>query len=144
MKGVPKKSVWRFRPPPDLPLAFSATHHRRAGVCRAYSDDLAAAGFLRRTGGGRGFLIDRSKRGQLSHDPTGFALPLCYHTLRLWRSATLWEYLHRPWAHVSVLCGRADADPGGAESIPFVILVLGFFQTIAPLKRPPLLDARES
>ena len=85
------------------------------------------------------FLIDRSKRGPAA---TVLLVLLCLcATTRYgyWRSATLWEYLHRPWAHVSVLAAVLMLILVGAEFYTFLILVLGFFQTIAPLKRPPLL-----
>jgi cellulose synthase (UDP-forming) len=85
------------------------------------------------------FLIDRSKRGPAA---TILLVLLCLcATTRYayWRSATLWDYLHRPWAHVSALAAVLMLILVGAEFYTFLILLLGFFQTIAPLKRPPLL-----
>ena len=85
------------------------------------------------------FLIDRSKRGPAA---TILLVLLCLcATTRYgyWRSATLWDYLHRPWAHVSAVAAVLMLILVGAEFYTFLILVLGFFQTIAPLKRPPLL-----
>ena len=90
------------------------------------------------------FLIDRSKRGPAA---TILLVLLCLcATTRYgyWRSATLWEYLHRPWAHVSAVGAVLMLILVGAEFYTFLILVLGFFQTIAPLRRPPLLMPENS
>ncbi len=85
------------------------------------------------------FLIDRTKRGPAA---TILLVLLCLcATTRYgyWRSATLWDYLHRPWAHVSAVAAVLMLILVGAEFYTFLILILGFFQTVAPLKRPPLL-----
>jgi cellulose synthase (UDP-forming) len=85
------------------------------------------------------FLIDRRKRGQIA---TILLVLLCLcATARYayWRSATLWKYLHSPWGHVGVIGAALMVILLAAELYTFVILVLGFFQSIAPLKRPPVL-----
>ncbi len=85
------------------------------------------------------FLIDRTRQGRLA---TILMVLLCLScTLRYayWRSSTLWAYLHSPWAHVSVLAEVLMCILLAAELYTFVILVLGFFQSVAPLNRPPLL-----
>jgi cellulose synthase (UDP-forming) len=85
------------------------------------------------------FLIDRTRKGPAA---TILLVLLCLcATTRYgyWRSATLWDYLHRPWAHVSMVAAVLMLILVGAEFYTFLILVLGFFQTVAPLKRPPLL-----
>ena len=85
------------------------------------------------------FLIDRSKRGTAATILLAL-LCLCATTrYGYWRSATLWDYLHRPWAPVSAVAAVLMLILIAAEFYTFLILVLGFFQTIAPLKRPPLL-----
>jgi cellulose synthase (UDP-forming) len=84
------------------------------------------------------WLIDRKKRG---HIPTILLVLLCLTATSryaYWRTATLWRYLHNPWGHVSPLAVVLMLTLLGAEFYTFVILVLGFFQSIAPLKRPPL------
>jgi cellulose synthase (UDP-forming) len=84
-------------------------------------------------------LIDRKKQGQVA-TILMVLLCLCATTrYAYWRSATLWGYLHSPWAHVSLLAAVLMLILLGAEFYTFLILVLGFFQTVAPLKRPPLL-----
>jgi cellulose synthase (UDP-forming) len=85
------------------------------------------------------FLIDRRKHWQIS---TILLVLLCLcATTRYayWRSATLWRYLRSPWGHVGVIAALLMVILLAAELYTFVILVLGFFQSIAPLKRPPLL-----
>ena len=85
------------------------------------------------------FLIDRGKQGRAA---TVLLVLLCLcSTFRYayWRSSTLWGYLHSPWAHVSILAEVLMVILLAAELYTFVILVLGFFQTVAPLNRPPLL-----
>jgi cellulose synthase (UDP-forming) len=85
------------------------------------------------------FLIDRRKRGQIA---TILLVLLCLcATTRYayWRSATLWKYLHSPWGHVGMAGAVLMVILLAAELYTFVILVLGFFQSIAPLQRPPLL-----
>ena len=85
------------------------------------------------------FLIDRRKRGQMA---TILLVLLCLcATTRYayWRSATLWRYLRSPWGHVGAIGALLMVTLLAAELYTFVILVLGFFQSIAPLKRPPLL-----
>ncbi len=85
-----------------------------------------------------GWLIDRKKRGYI---PTILLVLLCLTATSryaYWRTATLWRYLHNPWGHVSPLAAALMLMLLGAEFYTFVILVLGFFQSIAPLKRPPL------
>ena len=86
-----------------------------------------------------GFLIDRRKRGQAA---TILLVLLCLcATTRYayWRSATLWKYLHNPWGHVSLVAELLMLTLVAAELYTFLILVLGFFQSIAPLNRPPVL-----
>ncbi len=88
-------------------------------------------------------LIDRKKRG---HIPTILLVLLCLTATSryaYWRTSSLWRYLHNPWGHVSPLAVALMLMLLGAEFYTFVILVLGFFQSIAPLKRPPLFMAGE-
>ncbi len=84
-------------------------------------------------------LIDRRKRGQAA---TILMVLLCLSATSryaYWRSATLWRYLHSPWGHVSPVAATLMLTLFAAEFYTFLILVLGFFQSIAPLKRLPLL-----
>lgn len=84
-------------------------------------------------------LIDRARQGRLA---TILMVLLCLAcTLRYgyWRSSTLWAYLHSPWAHVSVIAEVLMCVLLAAELYTFIILMLGFFQSVAPLNRPPLL-----
>ena len=85
-------------------------------------------------------VIDRKKQGDLA---TMVMVLLCLSaTTRYayWRSATLWDYLHSPWAHVNVTAAVLMLIvAGGGSTHTFLILLLGFFQTVAPLRRPPLL-----
>ncbi len=85
------------------------------------------------------FLIDRRKQGRIA---TILLVLLCLcATARYayWRCATLWRYLRSPWSHVGAIGALLMVILLAAELYTFVILVLGFFQSIAPLKRPPLL-----
>ena len=53
-----------------------------------------------------------------------------------WRGNTFYEYLLSPWQHVSSVNAFFMLLLLGAESYSFLILVLGFTQTIMPLRRP--------
>jgi cellulose synthase (UDP-forming) len=127
--GTPRISPWLFLPLIIAVLAFVALIPMTWQQQAFFGVLVVVAAFL----------IDRSKRGPAA---TMLLVLLCLcATTRYgyWRSATLWDYLHRPWAHVSVVAAVLMLILVGAEFYTFLILVLGFFQTIAPLKRPPLL-----
>jgi len=53
-----------------------------------------------------------------------------------WRGNTLYEYILSPWQHVPPLSAVLMLLLLGAEFYSFFILVLGFMQTIVPLRRP--------
>lgn len=53
-----------------------------------------------------------------------------------WRGSSLYEYLFSPWQHASPLSGLMMLLLLGAEGYSFLILLLGFVQTIMPLRRP--------
>ena len=53
-----------------------------------------------------------------------------------WRGNSLYEYLFSPWQHASVLSSVLMLLLLGAEFYSFLILLLGFMQTIMPLRRP--------
>jgi cellulose synthase (UDP-forming) len=63
-----------------------------------------------------------------------------------WRGNTLYEYLLSPWQHVHPLNAIFMLLLLGAEFYSFLILILGFMQTIVPLRRPvkPLPPDRSS
>lgn len=127
--GTPRISPWLFLPLIMAVLAFVALIPMTWQQPAFFGVLVVVAAFL----------IDRSKRGPAA---TILLVLLCLcATTRYgyWRSATLWEYLHRRWAHVSAVAAVLMLILVGAEFYTFLILVLGFFQTIAPLKRPPLL-----
>ena len=84
------------------------------------------------------FLIDRRKRGQAATILLVLVCLCATTRYAYWRSATLWKYLHSPWGHVGAIAAVLMVILLAAELYTFVILVLGFFQSIAPLKRPPV------
>ncbi len=53
-----------------------------------------------------------------------------------WRGNTLYEYILSPWQHVPPFSAVLMLLLLGAEFYSFLILVLGFMQTIVPLRRP--------
>jgi cellulose synthase (UDP-forming) len=53
-----------------------------------------------------------------------------------WRGNTLYEYLLSPWQHVPPLSALFMLLLLAAEFYSFFILVLGFMQTVVPLRRP--------
>ncbi|MGC2402248.1 MAG: UDP-forming cellulose synthase catalytic subunit, partial [Acidobacteriaceae bacterium] len=84
-------------------------------------------------------LIDRKKQGEIT---TILLILLCLSATSryaYWRTAGLWNYLHSPWGHVSPTAATLMVTLFAAEFYTFLILVLGVFQSIAPLQRPPLL-----
>ncbi|HTZ59778.1 MAG TPA: UDP-forming cellulose synthase catalytic subunit [Acidobacteriaceae bacterium] len=84
-------------------------------------------------------LIDRSKSGQAA---TILLVLLCLSATSryaYWRTAGLWRYLRSPWGHISPVAATLMLTLFAAEVYTFLILVLGFFQSITPLKRAPLL-----
>jgi cellulose synthase (UDP-forming) len=88
---------------------------------------------------GAAWLIDRRKSGQTTTILLVFLCLCATARYGYWRCATLWQYLHSPWEHVSPTAAVLMLTLLAAELYAFLILVLGFFQTIAPLNRPPLL-----
>jgi cellulose synthase (UDP-forming) len=55
-----------------------------------------------------------------------------------WRYDSLHHYFFSPWSHVDPWNAAAMVLLIGAETYSFLILYLGFVQTIAPLRRPPV------
>ena len=84
-------------------------------------------------------LINRRKQGDVT---TLLLVLLCLcATTRYayWRGATLWGYLRSPWSHVSIAAAALMLILLAAEFYTFIILLLGFVQTVRPLRRPPVL-----
>jgi cellulose synthase (UDP-forming) len=83
-------------------------------------------------------VLDRAHRGR----PATILLVLlclCATTrYAYWRGAMLWNYLDSPWSHVSIAAAVLMLILISAEFYTFVILVLGFLQTVAPLERLPV------
>jgi cellulose synthase (UDP-forming) len=82
------------------------------------------------------WLLHRSRGGRTI--TLGIALFSLCATARYgyWRGNTLYEYLLSPWQHVHLLNAVFMLLLLGAEFYSFFILVLGFMQTIVPLRRP--------
>jgi len=56
----------------------------------------------------------------------------------IWRIDSLWHYLFAPWSQVNALDSFFMLLLLAAELYSFLILYLGFMQTIAPLRRAPV------
>ena len=70
---------------------------------------------------------------------TLIVLSLCATTrYAIWRVDSLRHYFFAPWSHVNPLDAFFMLLLLAAELYSFLILYLGFMQTIAPLKRPPI------
>ncbi len=105
--GTPRISPWLFLPLIIAVLAFVALIPMTWQQQAFFGVLVVVAAFL----------IDRSKRGPAA---TILLVLLCLcATTRYgyWRSATLWDYLHRPWAHVSVLAAVLMLILVGAECV---------------------------
>lgn len=82
------------------------------------------------------WVLHRSHRGRVV-TLTIATFSLCA-TMRyaFWRGNTLAQYLFSPWQRVPVVSAVLMVLLFAAELYSFTILVLGFMQTIAPLRRP--------
>ncbi|AXC12945.1 Cellulose synthase catalytic subunit [UDP-forming] [Acidisarcina polymorpha] len=88
---------------------------------------------------GAGMLLSRFSRGR--HAVYLLVLLSASATARYawWRIGALIHYFASPWTHIDPWNAAAMLLLIGAEMYSFAILYLGFVQTIAPLRRPPVL-----